>query len=222
MTQNLAFPWAAQLDADQLEAFIEDLWGAASGNNDLDTLAAIEKVIAEHGPDPVPQRPCPLTGPEVDALTCIANGATYETAARQLGVTTATLRRQIEQAYFRLGAHNAAHASAVAARQGWLPDLRMPDLPPKVTRRGAHAWRALYFEATAEMRAHPGQPFQIGPYGACSGARNAAWRMQRGMPEMFQPARSFKAKAKCADDGHWYVTARYVGTTSDQPKKETP
>lgn len=45
-TYQPALPWAAQLDADDLEGFLADLAEAASGNDDLATLAEVEKTIA--------------------------------------------------------------------------------------------------------------------------------------------------------------------------------
>lgn len=42
-----ALPWAALLDADDLEGFLSDLATAADADDDLSTLAAVEKVIAE-------------------------------------------------------------------------------------------------------------------------------------------------------------------------------
>ncbi|MFJ2477052.1 hypothetical protein ACIOWI_29455 [Streptomyces sp. NPDC087659] len=39
--------WAAQLDADDLEAFLSELATAASGDDDLTTLQTVEKTITE-------------------------------------------------------------------------------------------------------------------------------------------------------------------------------
>ena len=41
-----ALPWAALLDADDLEGFLEDLVDAASGDDDLSTLTEVESAIA--------------------------------------------------------------------------------------------------------------------------------------------------------------------------------
>lgn len=41
-----ALPWARQLDADDLEGLLADLADAASGGDDLTTLAEVERVIA--------------------------------------------------------------------------------------------------------------------------------------------------------------------------------
>jgi len=41
-----ALPWAVHLDADDLEDFLADLADAASGGDDLDTLADVESAIA--------------------------------------------------------------------------------------------------------------------------------------------------------------------------------
>lgn len=41
-----ALSWAARLDADDLEGFLEDLAAAAAGDDDLSTLQRVEKAIA--------------------------------------------------------------------------------------------------------------------------------------------------------------------------------
>ncbi|KAF2774683.1 hypothetical protein [Streptomyces sp. OM5714] len=41
-----ALPWAKHMDADDLEGFLADLVDAASGDDDLTTLAAVESAIA--------------------------------------------------------------------------------------------------------------------------------------------------------------------------------
>lgn len=63
-----ALPWAAHLDADDLEGFLADLADATSGDDDLNTLAEVESAIAswraiaeaDHA-----LRTTPGTGPEI-------------------------------------------------------------------------------------------------------------------------------------------------------------
>lgn len=213
----LTFPWARAYDADQLAAFIEDLWGAASGDNDLATLDAIEKVIAEHRPDAVP---CPLSKREIEILTEIASGETYESAARNLGISTESLRGRCPQIYARLGARNAAHAVAIASRHGWITGARVPALTELPTRivHGPMRWNRLYQAGAVEMRKQPGLPVEIGPYGSASGARGAARRIRKGLYGPFRPAGAFDARPVRADDGQWIVRASYKATPTSTEK----
>ncbi|MGP4085430.1 response regulator transcription factor [Streptomyces sp. KR55] len=218
MASDLAFPWAREYDADQLAAFIEDLWGAASGDNDLDTLDAIEKVIAEHRPDPVP---CPLTARQIEVLTQLATGETYESAARNLGVSVSSFKRHCEAIYTRLGVRNMTQATVIAADLRWLPGIPVPVPPPRARKLGPHRWRAIYRKHVAQMRKRPRHPVEIGPYSSCSGARNAAWRMNKGLLSQFQPTGAFNAQAVRSDSGHWVVLARYLGTTDTAEREES-
>ncbi len=214
--QNPAFPWARTYDADQLAAFIEDLWGAASGDNDLATLDAIEKVIAEHRPDLVP---CPLTAREIEILTEVANGETYASAARNLGLVTETVRSRCAIIYGRLGARCAAQAAAIAAHHGWLSGLHAPEPAGRVPQLGPHAWKTTYRERAAEMRERPGEVVEIGPYGSRPGARRGALRIRKGLIDVFRPAASFEAEAVPAGHGRWIVRARYIGTPASTAQK---
>ncbi|MGW6911499.1 response regulator transcription factor [Streptomyces sp. NPDC054940] len=214
MADNPAFPWARTYDADQLSAFVDDLWGAASGDNDLATLDAIEEVIAEHRPDIAVPR-CPLTERELQILTQLANGETYESAAGNLTISANSVRARCPQIYARLGAKNAVQAAAIAARHGWLADMQVPAPVEDVPRilHGPHAWNRRYHQRAAEMRDKPGLPLDIGPYGSRSGARGAARCIRRGLYDAFQPAGSFDARTVRSEHGTWLVSARYVGTT---------
>lgn len=214
--EPLAFPWARTYDADQLAAFIEDLWGAASGDNDLATLDAIEKVIAAHRPDPVP---CPLTEREIQILTEVANGETYESAASNLGLGLETVRSRCAIIYDRLGARCAAQAAAIGAHHGWLPGLHVTQPAERVPQLGPHAWKTIYRQRAAEMRERPGDVVEIGPYGSASGARNGVWRIRDGLFTEFQPAGSFDAEAVRTDHGRWIVRARYIGTPVSPAQK---
>lgn len=223
MADDRAFPWAATLDADQLSAFIDDLWGAASGDDDLATLDAIEKAIAAHRPDPVPDLLCPITGREAEILSELANGLTYDRAAYAVGISRHTVRRVASTIFSKLGALNGTQAAAIAAHHGWLPGLRLPDSPAPVAARGAHTWRALYRESAARMREQPGTTVDIGPYTTLTSARVAARRINKGLLPQFSPAGSFKARHTRASDRdrRWIVAARYVGeptsTTEGDP-----
>lgn len=216
--QALAFPWARTYDADQLAAFIEDVWGAAGGGDDLATLDAMEKAVAAHRP-PTPPSPCPLSQRETEVLTLIANGETYESAGAQLGITGHTVRQYLGRVYGRLGARNAVHAAAIAARRGWLPGLTVPPSAPAVLRRSPRVWRDLYRASAAEMRARPGEPVVIGPYGSNSGARNAVRRIRLGLLEEFQPAGAFEATPARGERDRWLVRARYLGSPARTEQK---
>ncbi|CBG73067.1 putative LuxR family regulator [Streptomyces scabiei 87.22] len=217
--ESLTFPWARTLAAEPLAAFIEDMWGAAGGGDDIATLDAMEMAVAAHQP-PTPQDsvPCPLSQRETDVLTLIANGETYETAGAQLEVTAHTVRQYLGRIYGRLGARNAVHAAAIATHQGWLPRLDVPPPAPTVLRQSPKAWRDLYRARAAEMLARPGEPVLIGPYGSNSGARNTVRRIRLGLFEEFQPAGAFEATAVRGDRGQWLVRARYLGSAAPTQK----
>ncbi|MGW1498995.1 response regulator transcription factor [Streptomyces mirabilis] len=150
MADFRAFPWAAQFDAKELAAFLEDLWGAASGDDGLTTLQAVENVIAAHRPDTaaVPQLtesvvqaiaqkvtaellpyaagqgavaiPCPLSRRELQCLIEIAKGESYESAGAALGVQRQTVATHAQRAYKRLQVTGAARAVAIAVHHGWI------------------------------------------------------------------------------------------------------
>lgn len=82
-----ALPWAARMDADDLEGFLADLSEAASGTDDTNTLAEVESVIASwreyaDSGEPIPyvlderaavvvsvERPRGVLAPSADRLT---------------------------------------------------------------------------------------------------------------------------------------------------------
>lgn len=204
-----AFPWAAELDADQLAAFLDDLWGAASGNDDLTTLQAVEEVIAEH--DPQSLQPCPLSDRELQVLEQLANGGTYEEAAAALGLAKETIRAHTCRIYHRLGAKSAAQAVAIAVHRAWLPGLRVPRVGEPVRHQGPNAWQVIHRNRAAELRAQPGTPLDIGPYAAPTAARNAALRIRNGEYESFQPAGAFTAAHIRGDLGRWFVRVCFLG-----------
>ncbi|MFJ2004728.1 response regulator transcription factor [Streptomyces chartreusis] len=207
---RLAFEWARSYDADQLAAFIEDLWGAASGDNDLATLDAIEQAVSEHRP---PLKPCPLTDRELEILTELASGETYEGAARNLGIGRDSVRARCPNIYARLGAKNGVQAAAIAERQGWLAGLHLPT-PPTSPGCGPISWPQIYRAQAAQLRRHPGRVAEFGPYRSRTAARRAASRIRRGVYEPFQPAGAFGAEFTGTEYGGWLVHAHYRGTTS--------
>ena len=224
--ENPTFPWAKQLDAEQLSAFVEDLWGAAGGDEDLVTLAAIEKVIAEHRPDdaPVHQVPSPLRQRELRIITLLANGETHDSVARSLDVSTHTVRNLLTEIYGRINVQNAVQAVAVAMHHGWLHGLQIPQLPPppaQVQHLHPRAWRAIYRQQVTKMRAEPGARVPIGPYASYSGSHNAAWRMRKGLLQEFQPRGAFDAQAIRTQHGHWVVLARYLGEPTEPVSAES-
>lgn len=145
-----AFPWAAQFEAKELAAFLEDLWGAASGDDGLATLQAVEKVIAEHRPAAaaVPQltesvvqaiaqkvtaqllpyaagngaalAPCPLSRRELECLIEVAKGESYESAGAALGLRRQTVATHVQRAFRRLRVSGAPRAVAIAVHHGWI------------------------------------------------------------------------------------------------------
>lgn len=205
---SLVFPWARSYDADQLAAFLDDLWGAAGNGDDLTTLDAIEEAIAAHRPEPPA---CPLTERQLDVLTQLANGGTHDSTARALSTTPHAVRNCCTEIYARLCVRNAVQAVAVAAHHGWLSSLHVPALLDGPPAHGPAAWRVIYREAVARMRKQPGVPVDIGPYGSYSGARNAVWRIRNGLLAEVQPAGDFAAQAIPTGPGQFIVRARYIG-----------
>ncbi|MFF9097625.1 LuxR C-terminal-related transcriptional regulator [Streptomyces sp. NPDC014802] len=202
-----AFPWARNLDAEKLAAFIEDLWGAASGGDDLKALDAIEKVIAEHRPT----RACPLNAKQLKVLNLLAAGETYESAAKRLGFSATSVKNFCSEIYTRLGVRNAPHAVALGVQYGWLSDIRIPEAVITPVTHPPRTWREIYRKSAAQMREQPGVPVEIGPYVSISGARNAAKRMRKGLWEEFRPAGAFDAKSQRTDAGYFVIVACYVG-----------
>ncbi|GHA00952.1 response regulator transcription factor [Streptomyces echinoruber] len=223
-TRRPAFPWARHLSADQLAAFLEELWGAAGGDNTLATLDAVESVIhtwrqttgATHD-DP---SPCPLTERELDILTQIANGATYQIVAHSLGISTVTVRTHVSKIIDRLEVQNATQAVAVATRAGWLTGLRIPQPSTKPPSGGAISGLARHRTRAAELRAAPGSEAVVGTYGTRHTARSTASGIRRGQLSPYQPAGAYTAWYSRKAAGMWVVHARYLGeptTTEGTP-----
>jgi DNA-binding CsgD family transcriptional regulator len=60
------------------------------------------------------------TAEELDLLTLLAGGLKDEAIARQLGMSTRTLGRKIQDLFVELGATNRFRAGVAAAKRGWL------------------------------------------------------------------------------------------------------
>ncbi|MEU7403856.1 helix-turn-helix transcriptional regulator [Streptomyces sp. NPDC044948] len=209
MTSSSAFPWARAYDADQLAAFIEDLWGAASGDNDLTTLDAIEKVVANHAPTP-PK--CPLTDRQMDVLIEAASGESCASAAANLGVSLETVKTIRADVCVRLNARNMTHASTIALHYGWLTGHRVPLPKPPPRGRGPIAGSNRHAERAAQLRQRPGVEAIVGDYGSRGTAYRAARLIPRGAFGVYEPAGAFRARAFLSPEQRWMVAATYVGT----------
>lgn len=208
---TLAFPWAAKLAADELGAFIEDLWGAASGENSLATLEAIEKVIDTHRPAAEAPPVCPLGDVHLEVLVAAASGETPLATAQRLGVRKSTIYTRRNRACTRLNAESLEQALAVSVLYGWIARDAV-EMPQFVPRRGATTWTRLYRQRAAECRERPGQWLSTGPYTSSESAKRAAKRLRNGLIHEFKPAGSFQAEPH-REDGQrvWSLRIRYVG-----------
>ena len=74
-----------------------------------------------HRPEPeLGSRPDQPVLRDRQVLLMLAGGATDETIARQLGVSSRTVERRVRALLDRLGAETRFQAGAQAARRGWL------------------------------------------------------------------------------------------------------
>src|SRR3954466_9639800 len=64
--------------------------------------------------------PCPLSTREVDVLKRLAEGKVYKQIARELDLSTSTVRTHLHNIYGKLGAVDRAQAVLVATERGWL------------------------------------------------------------------------------------------------------
>jgi putative nucleotidyltransferase with HDIG domain len=64
--------------------------------------------------------PCPLSTREVDVLKRLAEGKVYKQIARELELSTSTVRTHLHNIYGKLGAVDRAQAVLVATERGWL------------------------------------------------------------------------------------------------------
>jgi putative nucleotidyltransferase with HDIG domain len=67
-----------------------------------------------------PTTPSPLSAREVEVLRRLAEGKVYKQIARELGVSTSTVRTHLHNIYPKLGAGDRAQAVLVASARGWL------------------------------------------------------------------------------------------------------
>ncbi|WP_435251656.1 LuxR C-terminal-related transcriptional regulator [Streptomyces tendae] len=210
---TLTFPWAREYDADQLAAFTEDLSSAASGDNDLATLDAIEQAIARHAPTPPP---CPLTTRQIDILTDAASGETSESTARTLGISVHTVKAIKVDLCAQLQAHNITHACTIAMHYGWLTDYRVPPPKPTSRRRGPVANRSSHAARASRLRRKPGVEAVIGDYSSRNTAYGTARSITAGELSAYAPAGDFQARAYLSASRRWAVAARYIGTPTTQ------
>jgi DNA-binding CsgD family transcriptional regulator len=64
--------------------------------------------------------PCPLTSRETEILICLADGMVYKEIARELSLTTSTVRSHLHHIYHKLGVADRAQAVLLATRRGWI------------------------------------------------------------------------------------------------------
>jgi putative nucleotidyltransferase with HDIG domain len=64
--------------------------------------------------------PCPLSTREVEVLKRLAEGKVYKQIARELGLSTSTVRTHLHNIYGKLGAVDRAQAVLMATERGWL------------------------------------------------------------------------------------------------------
>ncbi|MCW3066582.1 MAG: hypothetical protein JWN32_3754, partial [Solirubrobacterales bacterium] len=67
-----------------------------------------------------PVDPCPLSAREMDVLKRLSEGKVYKQIARELGLSTSTVRTHLHNVYRKLGAVDRAQAVLVATERGWL------------------------------------------------------------------------------------------------------
>lgn len=63
---------------------------------------------------------CPLTSREVEVLGCLAEGMVYKQIARELDLSTSTVRSHLHHIYAKTGTYDRAQAVLLAADEGWL------------------------------------------------------------------------------------------------------
>jgi len=64
--------------------------------------------------------PCPLSGRELEVLKRLAKGMVYKQIARELSLSTSTVRTHLHNIYGKLGAVDRAQAVLHATERGWL------------------------------------------------------------------------------------------------------
>jgi putative nucleotidyltransferase with HDIG domain len=64
--------------------------------------------------------PCPLSSREVEVLKRLAQGKVYKQIAKELELSTSTVRTHLHNTYAKLGAVDRAQAVLIATERGWL------------------------------------------------------------------------------------------------------
>jgi DNA-binding CsgD family transcriptional regulator len=80
--------------------------------------APLAEVSPQPGPAAVAGAVASLTGQHQMIVRCLADGATDQAIARQLGITTRTVARRINEIYEALGVQSRFQAGAMARRRG--------------------------------------------------------------------------------------------------------
>jgi DNA-binding NarL/FixJ family response regulator len=96
--------------------------------HELDAILGLESVVDMAAPSPhgYPRSrrrhspPCPLTAREIEILVCLADGKVYKEIARELSLTTSTVRSHLHHTYHKLGVADRAQAVLLATRRGWI------------------------------------------------------------------------------------------------------
>ncbi len=90
-------------------------------DNDLSMLQRLRQWTAQvRLPTPAQPGDEALTRREADVLRRVAYGERYDEVARNLGVSTNTVRHHIRGIYAKLGVSSRSHAALEAQRRGWL------------------------------------------------------------------------------------------------------
>jgi DNA-binding CsgD family transcriptional regulator len=85
----------------------------------------LEEIHREDGAE----APAPLSRRQLDVLRLVAVGANASQIASELSISEATVRTHVKHILDRLGAHNRAHAVALAMTQGLLSPPQVPVHP---------------------------------------------------------------------------------------------
>ena len=108
--------------------------GLLSKTADAGTIAQALRHVADGGTwfpakvvDSARQAPRPPTGREHQLLVLLAEGASNEVMARQLGLRVKTVEGMIRRLFDRYGVDNRTQLARFAMRQGWLTGIGIRD-----------------------------------------------------------------------------------------------
>jgi DNA-binding CsgD family transcriptional regulator len=90
---------------------------------------------------------CPLTPSELHVIRHIASGLTYAEVAREMRLSTSTLRTHLSNAYGRLGVSSIAQALAACSQAGWLDEVPRDGAAVEFADRRVTWAQRLYLEA---------------------------------------------------------------------------